>query len=484
MLVALGMLATACGGSSDSTTTETPASSDSDEEMSDDEMSDDEMSDDEMSDDEMSDDEMADDEGAGHSATSGQVEIAAGTSLDLDACPDDWEATTGVDGDEIRIGISLPQSGALAAFGPIADGMEAYFDYINENDPIDGKELVLISRDDAYEAGRTVANVEEMIDIDEIFAFAYMVGSPNNAAARPILNEACVPQAFAATGLPIWGDPANFPWTLGGLLAYNTEASVWCDNIVAEAGEGATVAALFMNNDFGKSYQVGIEECAAAGKIDLVANEVHEATAPDIQNEITSMIATEADAFIFGSTGAFCPQSAAGVAGSSWRPLFYVSNTCSNLAAFFAPVQEQAGLLADEGAAVRMASNVKNFTDPVYADDPAIILGKQILDDAGLSDVGSQTTGVLFAYNLEQVLREAAASGELNRVSFQQAMWNQNSPNPYLLDGVEVITDGVNDAYAVEGARIEQIVVNDGALSFEAISELISVEGQTGAWGG
>jgi branched-chain amino acid transport system substrate-binding protein len=92
-------------------------------------------------------------------ALEGDVEVAAGTTLALGDCPDDWSATQGVDGDEIRIGQTLPQSGALAAFGAIGEGMEMYFDFINDTDPIEGKDLVLISKDDGYEAGRAVANV-------------------------------------------------------------------------------------------------------------------------------------------------------------------------------------------------------------------------------------------------------------------------------------------------------------------------------------
>ena len=43
--------------------------------------------------------------------------------LDLDACPDDWSATQGVDGDEIRIGTYVAvQSGELASFGSIGEG--------------------------------------------------------------------------------------------------------------------------------------------------------------------------------------------------------------------------------------------------------------------------------------------------------------------------------------------------------------------------
>ena len=481
-LFALSLVAAACGSDDDDDAGDSGSTDAGEEATEDGGEEEEDMSEEEE---DMSEEEgdMEEEEHSGL-ATEGDVEVAAGTTLNLGECPDDWSATQGVDGDEIRLGISLPQSGALAAFGPIANGMQAYFDWVNANDPIDGKEIVLVARDDAYEAGRTVANVEEMVDTEDLFAFTYIIGSANNGAVRPILDELCIPQLFNSTGLPAWGDPANFPWTIGGLLAYNTEASLWCQNAVDEFGEGVTVAGLFMNNDFGKAYQEGIEGCAEDGLIQLVANEVHDQAAPDITNEMTNMIATDADVFIFGSTAAFCPQATAGVAGSSWRPAFYMSNTCSNLAAFFAPVQDAAALLAAEGSAVRMASNVKNFTDPAYADDPAIQEGIQILADAGLEEAGSQSTGIIFAYVVEQALRGALDNGELNRVTLMESVWNMNTENPYLLDGIANITDGVNDAYTTEGARIEQVVLAGDNLTFEAISDLISVEGQTGSVGG
>ena len=156
----------------------------------------------------------------------------------LDECPDDWDATQGVDGDEIRIGQSLPQSGALAAFGAIGEGMQMYFDYVNDTDPIEGKNLVLVTKDDGYEAGRAVANVEEMIDTDDIFAFAHIIGTPVNLAARPVTDENCVPQLFNSSGFPLWGDPANYPWTIGNILNYATETNIWCDAIVDRLRRG------------------------------------------------------------------------------------------------------------------------------------------------------------------------------------------------------------------------------------------------------
>ncbi|MET0663391.1 MAG: ABC transporter substrate-binding protein, partial [Ilumatobacteraceae bacterium] len=385
----------------------------------------------------------------------------------------------------IRIGMTLPQSGQLAAFGAIGEGMGFYFDYINETDPIDDKTLVLVTKDDGYEAGRAVANVEELLDTEDIFAFAHFIGTPINVATRDITGEACVPQLFNSSGFPLWGDPTNYPWNTGNILDYSTEASIWCTAIKDEFGEGATVAALIMNNDFGKTYQAGLEECAADGGISIAGMELHDPAAPDVTNEMTTLTATDADVFIAGTTAAFCPQTVGTVAASEWRPRYYMSYTCNNLASFFAPVQDAAATLAAEGSGVRMTNSNKVCGDPAYADDPAIVEIEQILADYGSVTCadGSYSTGILYGQMLVDILRSAAAlPGGLNRVNLMAAMWNADTSNDILLGGT-LKMDGVNDAYWTEAAQIQEVVVTDGALSYNPIGEVIDMEGEGGSIG-
>ena len=480
VLLALSLVAAACGDDDDDDTADSTDSSASTDDGGDAEDDEDmaEEDDEDMAEDEGGDEDMAEE-------ATGVVELAAGTSVDVGECPEDWSDTTGVDGDEIRIGWTGPQSGQLAAFGAIGEGMGFYFDYINDTDPVDGKELVLVSRDDAYESGRAVANVEEMLETEDIFLFAHSIGTPINLAIRPITDEACVPQIFNSSGFPFWGDPANFPWTVGNILNYVTETQIWCSAIVDEFGEGATVAALIMDNDFGKTYQNELQNCAAAGQIDLVAEANHDPAAPDVTNEMTTLIGSGADVFIAGTTAAFCPQAVGTIAASDYRPRFYMSYTCNNLSSFFTPVQDAAGLLADEGAGVRMTNSNKVCGDPVFADDPDIQLLEQILADYG--DVtcqdGSFSTGIIYGEMVVTALREAAAAGPLTRTSFMSALWNIDTSSPYLLGG-SLKLDGVNDAYWTEVAQIQEVQVVDGALTFVAQSDIIDFEGQGGSFGG
>ena len=420
--------------------------------------------------------------------TTGQVEIAIGTVLDLDECPDDWDPYEGVTDDgQIRIGISLPQSGQLASFGTIANGMQIYFDFVNDQLPIGDYELVLVAKDDGYEAGRTVANIEEMLETENILGFAGVIGTPNNFAIRPITDEACVPQLLNLSGFPQWGDPANFPWTVGNILNYVTETEIWCQHIVAELGQGATVAALFMNNDFGKTYQQTLQGCEDRGDIDLIAEELHDPAAPDVTNEMTTLIASGADVFVAGTTAAFCPQTVGTLASvPSWRPMFFMSYTCNNLPAYFAPVQDFAETLQKEGSGVLIANYSKICGDPRYENDPSMVLTRMVLED--YSDVtcedGQYSGGIFFAQVVVDILRAAHdLPGGVNRVNVMKATWNLTTLNDNLLGG-RIILDGTNDAYVTEAAQIQEVQVIDGSLTFTPLSDVIDTEGEGGSFGG
>ncbi len=168
---------------------------------------------------------------------------ATGNTLKVDTskCPAD--ATTALPaGADIKIGFPGPQTGPLAAFGAIGQGIQLYFDKVAaEQGGIDGHKAQVIAKDDAYDPNKSPAAVTELIEKDKIMASAIQIGTPNVAATQKLYEDSCTPQAFVGTGFPDWGDPAHHPWTVGGILAYNTEAKMWGE-FIAKKKPGAKVA--------------------------------------------------------------------------------------------------------------------------------------------------------------------------------------------------------------------------------------------------
>jgi len=73
--------------------------------------------------------------------------------------------------------------------------------------------------------------------------------------------------------------------------------------------------------------------------------------------------------------------------------------------------------------------------------------------------------------------------GGLNRVNLMSAVWNADTTSDLHLGGTLKL-NGVDDAYWVEAAQIQEVVVADGSLSFNPLGEVIDAEGQGGSFEG
>ena len=121
----------------------------------------------------------------------------------------------GVTDTEIRIGNTNPYSGPASAYAAIGKTIDTYFKSVNESGGINGRKVKFISMDDGYVPSKTVEVVRQMVESDKIFALFQPLGTPCNNAIQKYMNTRKVPQLFVATGASKWGDPANFPWTMG-----------------------------------------------------------------------------------------------------------------------------------------------------------------------------------------------------------------------------------------------------------------------------
>ena len=60
-------------------------------------------------------------------------------------------AETGVTGSEIKLGITLPLTGAASpGYNKIGNAMNAYFKYVNDNGGVYGRKITLIQKNDEY----------------------------------------------------------------------------------------------------------------------------------------------------------------------------------------------------------------------------------------------------------------------------------------------------------------------------------------------
>lgn len=252
----------------------------------------------------------------------------------IDATQCSSDPTTGIDGDTIKFGMSLPQSGLLAAFDEIREGAEAYFEYVNEElggVEIAGKQyqIELVALNDEYNPQKTASNVEELINAEKVFGLFNVVGTRNNLAIRDLVQEQCVPNLFAGTGSPAWGNP-DYSFTLGtALVPYSLEAKAFADYLKANKPD-ATVAVLHASDDFGRAYLETFEQEIEGTDIEIVAEKSYNPDDFNTQSQVTSLAASDADAFLLAATLLGCPNSLSAMKSAGWDPIVYMSGTCTS----------------------------------------------------------------------------------------------------------------------------------------------------------
>ncbi len=155
-----------------------------------------------------------------------QSSAAAVTYLASGARPG-WAANApGISDTEIKIGQTMPYSGPASAYGVIGRTEGAYFRMINETGGVNGRKLNLISLDDGYSPQKTVEQTRRLVEQEKVALIFGSVGTPTNDAVRSYLNDNKVPQLLIASGSNIFGDPEHYPWTMGAIPNYQTEAHI------------------------------------------------------------------------------------------------------------------------------------------------------------------------------------------------------------------------------------------------------------------
>src|SRR5271169_5774230 len=128
---------------------------------------------------------------------------------------------------EIKLGNTMPYSGPASTYGAIGKSDAAYFAMINNQGGINGRKVNFISRDDAYSPPKTVEQIRQLVEQDQVLAIFNTLGTPPNSAIRQYMNDDKVPQLFVATGANKWNDPKHYPWTIGFQPSYQIEARIY-----------------------------------------------------------------------------------------------------------------------------------------------------------------------------------------------------------------------------------------------------------------
>lgn len=388
-------------------------------------------------------------------------------TISTDDCTD-YQPTQGITADTIKLGSSFPQSGTYSAFASISKGYNAYFKYVNANGGVQGRSIEVIAKDDQYDSGKTVANVQELTQSDGVFGMFNVVGTPNNLAIRDDLGEECIPNLFLATGSQLWGETAKYPWLIGSIPSYATEAAIFADYLKANKPE-AKVGILAQNDDFGEGYSVAFKKATEGTGITVVDEQTYNPTDPDVKSQVTTLAASGADTALLATTGLKCPQALNAVKESGWTPTTYISATCTS--------KTVVGLAPDANKGVISSLYLKDPADPEWADDAAmqefLTLGAQY----GLTAEDLQNGIVGYGWTMGALMTETFKQApELTRQSVMETAYSLTDQTPgLLLPGISINTAGSKDPYPIEQMQIAQY---NGSV-WQLQGQVVSFEGKT-----
>src|SRR3954466_13994687 len=133
---------------------------------------------------------------------------------------------------EIKIGHTNPYSGPASAYGVIGKTIQAYWKSVNDAGGINGRKVNFITLDDGYNPAKTVECIRQLVEQDKVLCTFNTLGTPCNTAIHKYMNQKKVPMLFVASGASKWGNPKEFPWTMGDQPYYHTEALIYAQVIM------------------------------------------------------------------------------------------------------------------------------------------------------------------------------------------------------------------------------------------------------------
>jgi branched-chain amino acid transport system substrate-binding protein len=352
---------------------------------------------------------------------------------------------------EIKIGNTNPYSGPASAYGTIGKTIEAYFKKVNAEGGINGRKITFISYDDGYSPPKTVEQARKLVESDEVLLLFQTLGTPSNTAIHKYMNSKKVPQLFVATGATKWGDPKNFPWTMGWQPNYQSEGRIYAEYLLKNHPNGK-IGILFQNDDYGKDYVKGIKDGLGAKAKTMIVSELpYETSDPTVDSQIINLKASGADVFFNVTTPKFAAQAIKKAHEIGWNPVHLLNNVSNSVGSVLKP----AGLEASKG--ILSTQYLKDPTDPSFDNDAgkkewAAFMDKYYPE----GDKASSFTvyGYTVAQTLVQVLKQCGDNLTRENV-MKHAASLKNLELPMLLPGIKVNTSD-KDFFPIKQMQMEK----------------------------
>ncbi len=316
-------------------------------------------------------------------------------------------AQDGINARSITIGCSGAMTGPLADFGKnLKIGIEAAMTEINAKGGIHGRTLQLQMVDDGYVPTRTAENVKKMISENSVFALMSCIGTPNNAAILPMIEENNLPYIAPLTGASSLRKASRNVFHVRA--SYTDETTRLVDKLVTMGIK--SLAIVYLDNSFGKEVLADAQKALTAAGIKASAEVALATDGKNLPQVIDQTLAAKPAAVFLATAGAASTGLVAGLKKVS--PMLPMAGLS---VAFTSDGLKQLGALT-AGVAITMV-----FPDASRAKTPVVRDFQAAMRAIGQQD---PTSGSLESYINTMVLAEGLerAGRDVSRAKLQSAM--------------------------------------------------------------
>jgi branched-chain amino acid transport system substrate-binding protein len=344
---------------------------------------------------------------------------------------------------EIKIGNIMPYSGPLSSYSIIGKTEAAYFDKVNSEGGINGRKIKFVSYDDSSNPAKTVEQARKLVEGDDVLLIFQSLGGSMNIAIEKYLNDRKVPQLFVAANNKRFGDPKNFPWTMGWQPTADNEGHIFAQYLLKNH-PNAKVGVLYINVDVGKEYLAGLKG-GLEGKVQVVAEVPYETTDPTVDSQVVTLKNSGADVIFLAAAPKPAVQAIRKMAELNWKPIRLLASISNSVGAVMKP----AGM--DIAKGILSVAFLKDPSSPLWRDDPAVKEWEVFM--AAYYPEGDRTNtftayGYLLGQTMAQVFRQCGDNLTRENV-MRQASSIKDLELGLLLPGIKINT-GPTDYFPVK----------------------------------
>jgi branched-chain amino acid transport system substrate-binding protein len=207
--------------------------------------------------------------------------------------------TTGITDTSIKVGSILPTSGIASIYGAsFGRGMQAYFDWINDQGGIYGRKIELNIQDSQYSAPVATEAARYLIDKEKVFAFIGTIGDEVESAVKQMLDDQNIPDMFALAGGQQFVSPVQKNRFISQ-VTYLTEGRV-LGTYLADNYAGKKVGILAQSDSYGKEGEAGIKQQLSDLNVNVeTTTEYYDSSVTDVTSQLQRLKGANVDALVF-----------------------------------------------------------------------------------------------------------------------------------------------------------------------------------------